>query len=291
MNALRINMRFPGERVKAVTLSYDDQTEQDIRLVEIFDKNGMKATFNISTGLYSPEGKTFEAGEACRRMTRARAVELYKNSPHEVAVHGYSHTFLTQLPPVGVTREVLEDRVGLEADFERHVRGMAYPFGDNSYSDEVAGALRASGIVYSRMTSSVKDFRLPADWLRWHPTCKHTNEQLMAHAERFINNSTNKEPMLFYVWGHSYEFEEDDNWNVIEEFCEYMGGRDDVWYATNIEIYDYVEAYKRLVWSADMRRVYNPSAIPVSFQRHTFKDGGEQKITYTVDAGKTLCFE
>jgi len=238
-----------------------------------------------------PEDMTFEAGEACRRMTRARAVELYKNSPHEVAVHGYSHTFLTQLPPVGVTREVLEDRMSLEADFETHVRGMAYPFGDASYSDEVAGALRATGIVYSRMTSSIKDFRLPSDWLRWHPTCKHTNDQLMALAERFIKNNANKEPMLFYVWGHSFEFEEDDNWNVIEEFCEYMGNRDDVWYATNIEIHDYAEAYQRLVWTADMTRVYNPSAIPLSFQRHTFENDGEQKICYIVGAGQTLCFD
>lgn len=291
MTALRINMRFPNERVKAVTLSYDDQSEQDIRLIEILDKNGMKATFNLSTGLYSPEGKSFEEGEVCRRMTRARAIGVYKDSGHEVAVHGYSHPFLTQLPPVGVTREVLEDRLSLEADFGTHVRGMAYPFGDSSYSDEVAGVLRSTGIVYSRMTSSTRKFRLPSDWLRWYPTCKHTSEGLMELAEKFIKDTVNKEPMLFYLWGHSFEFEADGNWDVIEKFCEYVGNRDDVWYATNIEIFDYAEAYRRLIWTADMTRVYNPSAIPVSFQRHTFESDGEKKICYTVGAGETLCFD
>ena len=28
----------------------------------------------------------------------------------------------------------------------------------------------------------------------------------------------------------------------MEEFCSYMGGRKDIWYATNIEIIDYMEA-------------------------------------------------
>ena len=288
MTATRLNMRFPGERVKAVTLSYDDQSEQDIRLIEILNENKMKGTFNISTGLYSPEGKTFREGAVCRRMTRQRSIELYKNSPHEVAVHGYSHPYLVQMPSSAVTREVFADRLNLEADFETDVRGMAYPFGDYSYSEEVANALRATGIVYSRLTSATKKFRLPSDWLKWNPTCKHTEPELMALAERFIGDTNNKEPLLFYLWGHSFEFESDNNWSVIEEFCRYMGNRDDIWYATNIEIYDYVKAYERLIWTADMHRVYNPSAISVSFQYHTIAPDKEIKKTYTVGAGKTL---
>ncbi len=35
---------------------------------------------------------------------------------------------------------------------------------------------------------------------------------------------------LFYLWGHSYEFEADENWNVIEEFAAYTGNRDEIWY-------------------------------------------------------------
>ncbi|HNX14524.1 MAG TPA: polysaccharide deacetylase, partial [Oscillospiraceae bacterium] len=31
---------------KAVTFSYDDGVTQDIRLIELFNKYGMKATFN-----------------------------------------------------------------------------------------------------------------------------------------------------------------------------------------------------------------------------------------------------
>lgn len=67
-------------------------------------------------------------------------------------------------------------------------------------------------------------------------------------------------PWLFYLWGHSYEFDNNSNWDVIEKFAEKMGGRDDIWYATNIEIYDYVNAYKQLIFNADGTVIYNPTA-------------------------------
>ena len=42
-------MLFPGKKRKVLTLSYDDGVEQDIRLVEIMKKHGLKGTFNINT--------------------------------------------------------------------------------------------------------------------------------------------------------------------------------------------------------------------------------------------------
>lgn len=283
-------MRFPGERLKALTLSYDDGSDQDIRLVETLDKYGIKGTFNISAGLFPAEPKPYKEGRYSRRMTKEECVRLYKDSAHEVAVHGYSHPILSQLPTASISAEVLLDRMGLEEVFERDIRGMAYPFGDCSCNAEVLNALRAAGIVYSRMTSATRGFSLPNDWLQWRPTCKHMDERLMELAEKFAADKSDREPKLFYLWGHSFEFERDNNWDVIENFCELMGGRDDIWYATNIEIYDYVQAYHRLVWTADMKRVYNPSVIPISFQRHTIEDGGEVNKSYTVGAGETLAF-
>ncbi len=37
--------------MKYLTFSYDDGVTQDIRLIELFNKYGMKATFNINSGL------------------------------------------------------------------------------------------------------------------------------------------------------------------------------------------------------------------------------------------------
>ena len=95
-------------------------------------------------------------------------------------------------------------------------------------------------------------------------TCHHNDPQLMELAHKFVDMKTVR-PQLFYLWGHSYEFEGNDNWNVIEEFSEYMGGRDDIWYATNMEIYEYIDAYNKLVFSADAETIYNPTAKTVYF--------------------------
>ena len=256
-----IFMRFPGGRDRALTLSYDDGVEQDIKLIEILNKYGIKATFNINSGLYTPKGTVFPEGRIHRRMTHEASVELYKNSPHEVAVHSFSHPFLDKIPPASVIDEIIKDRKNLEADYERPIRGMAYPIG--AFNDAIVESLRQCGIVYSRTVISTKSFDIPTDWFRLPATCHHNDPDLMKLADNFVNYNVWGPPQMFYLWGHSYEFEEKNNWNVIEEFCEFMGGRDNVWYATNIEIYDYIQAYYRLEWSVDMDTVYNPTAYTI----------------------------
>ena len=248
-------MRYPGGLSKALTLSYDDGVKQDIRMIEILDKYGIKCTFNINSGCFSKDGDT------SRRMTRERALELYKNSPHEVAVHAYTHPFLESLPTAQAAVEVLEDRRQLEKMFGGVIRGMAYPFG--TYNDDVVNVLRVSGIAYARTTKSTEKFDLPNDWLRLPATCHHNNPRLMELAKDFVNKKVTNAPRLFYLWGHTYEFDDRDNWNVIEEFCQEVANKDDIWYATNIEIYDYVTAFNRLLWAIDMSAVHNPSAVSV----------------------------
>ena len=267
-----IHMRFPGGRNKALTLSYDDGVEQDARLIEIMKENGLKGTFNINSGEYSEEGTTFEPGNVHRRMTRAAAQKLYKDSGMEVAVHGLTHPFLEQLPENICTYEILQDRINLEREYDAIVRGMAYPFG--TYNDSVVESIRKCGIVYSRTVIETERFDIPTDWLRLETTCHHNCPRLMELARTFVGECDKKSdrenvlwgaPKLFYLWGHSYEFEINDNWNVIEEFAGYIGGRDDVWYATNIEIYDYIAAYKQLIFDTEATKVYNPTAYELYF--------------------------
>ena len=47
----RIYKCFPGGKFKVLTLSYDDGKLEDKRLVDIFNKNGIRATFNVNSGL------------------------------------------------------------------------------------------------------------------------------------------------------------------------------------------------------------------------------------------------
>ena len=236
-------MRFPEGRAKALTFSYDDGVEQDIRLIDLFDRYGMKGTFNINSGCFSPEGTVWEPGTIHRRMSERQVLELYGKGQHEVAVHSLTHPYLETLPTAVMAHEVLTDRVNLERLFGKIIRGMAYPMG--TFSDELVSVLKSCGVVYSRTTKTTGGFDVPTDWLRLAATAKHTDPGLMELAEKFVTMKAGAHPKLFYLWGHSYEFERDNNWNVIEDFTAYMAGREaEIWYATNIEIYDYVQAFR-----------------------------------------------
>ena len=271
-------MKLKDGKRKVLTFSYDDGVVQDIRLVNIFNKYGLKATFNINSGCYLPEDVTREKLRG--RLKRSEAIALYKDSGHEVAVHGLEHKFLSKLKPAEMVREVLEDRKNIEKDFGTITRGMAYAYSD--YNAEAIEILKQCGIVYSRAVASTKSFHFPTNWWAIQPTCHHANESLMALAEKFVDTQPRypSDNWLFYVWGHSYEFDDRDNWDVIERFAEYVSGRDDVWYATNIEIHDYVRAYEALVVDAATTRVFNPTLIDVWFT--------ENGKTYCVKAGETV---
>ena len=252
-------MRYPGGKAKALTFSYDDGVDQDIRFIEILDKNGLKGTFNINSARFAPEGKVYAEGQIHRPMTEKRVFELYKNSGHEVAVHALTHPHLELMPPERIAYEIVKDRENLENLFGEIIRGMAYPYG--THNDTVVDVLRACGIIYARTTAVTGKFDIPNDWLRLPATCKHTDPKLMEFAKKFADMKVTRDnARLFYVWGHTYEFEGDNNWHVIEEFAEYMGGRDDIWYATNIEIFEYIEDFNKLVYSVDGKLVKNPTA-------------------------------
>lgn len=278
-----VYMRFPNGRAKALTLSYDDGVTEDIRLVEILNRYGIKGTFNINSGQYSDGTPSRPERAWGQRMTYAQATELYKNSPHEVALHAHTHPWLEKLSMAQVVYEVMKNREVLEDQFDTVVRGMAYPYG--TYSDDVVEALRACGVAYARTTKSTGAFDIPTDWLRMPATCRHASPELFDLADRFLSEKTeyNTHAKLFYLWGHSFEFARDNNWEIIERFCELMGGREDIWYATNMEIYEYVEAFRSLIFSADMRIVQNPTAKTVwfSFDKNLYKiEAGETVILY-----------
>jgi hypothetical protein len=212
-------------------------------------------------------------------MTYGEVREHLRDKGHEIAVHGACHRAPALQRPIDGIRDVLDCRIGLERALNTIIRGMAYPDSGIRYrqpgaSDygKICQYLADLGIAYSRTLAGDNDgFELPTDPYAWMPSAHHNNPKIFEYIEKFnaiteeSQYYSRKTAKLFYIWGHSYEFDNNQNWDRIEKICESLGGREDTWYATNIEIHDYIEAYKALIFSADERIVYNPTLKKVWF--------------------------
>ena len=224
---------FPGGKFKVLTMSYDDGKLEDRRLIEIFNKHGIKGTFHINSGMFAQE----------IRINPEEFSTLYKG--HEIACHTLTHPTIARCPLSEVIKEIGEDRINLERIMHHPVQGLSYPNGS-----------------YSRIVGDSYGFELPDNLYEWKATCHH-NHRLLELGEQFSSLTKKQYLYMMYVWGHSYEFGRDNNWDVMERFCEMVGNRDDIWYATNIDYVNYMEAAKRLVYAYDSSFVYNPSAMSV----------------------------
>lgn len=273
-------MRFPEGKGKAFTLSYDDGNKNDIRLSDIIYEYGIKCTFNLTSMNRIA-------------LTAEQVREYILNRGHEVAVHGAMHMPEGKIRPIEGIKDVFDSRTSLESEFGIIVRGMAYPSSGirfmlpgNSY-ENIREYLKNLDIAYARTLGGDNNFfRLPEDWFAWMPTAHHDNPKLMEYLEEFINIDltqgyyANRHSRLFYMWGHSYEFADNNNWQHLEEICKKVSDREDVWFATNMEIYDYVNAYNSLMFSADGKIIKNPTLTDIWFEQ-------DEKL-YKLESGQTL---
>ena len=253
---------FPGGKQKVFTLSYDDGVVQDRRLAELFRRYGAKCTFNLNSALLGKEDMGGYPGKPELDISKLPAAELDGvYAGHEIAGHGLYHSDLASVGAPRCTHEIIEDKRRLEELTGQPLRMFAYPFG--TYNDTVKDALRLSGYAGARTIVSSHSFSLPEEPLEWNPTCHHNDPRLMELAKDFTESEL-PFPMLFYVWGHAYEFDDKGNWDLMEELLIYLSGHaGQIWFATNGEILEYLRAYRSLEYSADGSLIRNPSAIDV----------------------------
>lgn len=223
--------------MKYLTFSYDDGVTQDVRLVELFNKYGMKATFNINSGLLGKDGALVREGVNVlhNKVHPADVKHIYAS--HEVAAHTLTHPKLPSLCDEDIIKQVEEDRLKLSELSGYEVVGFAYPGGGVNYDSRVSGIIRANtGIKYCRTTVSNGSFERQSNLYEFKPTVYHHAEmdKLFTLGEKFISLPSDADA-VFYIWGHAYEFDIHDTWGRFEEFLQMMSGRPDIVYATNKE--------------------------------------------------------
>ena len=91
------------------------------------------------------------------------------------------------------------------------------------------------GIRFARTCADTYGFSLPGTPLAFVASCRHAYAGLKELLERFLAYE-GEEPVVFCLWGHSYEFDVDGNWDVIEALSKRLAGRSDIFFGTNSEV-------------------------------------------------------
>lgn len=229
------NNMWNGKK-KAITFSFDDGVTQDFRLVEMFNKYGLKGTFNLNSGVLGGKGELERNGRIVshNKISAAEVKTLYLG--HEIAVHTVNHPTLVGLPEEKIIFEVEEDRKTLEKLCGYPIVGMAYPNGPND--DRVATIIqRNTPIRYARTVTSTYSFKVQKEnLLRYNPTVYYIEDCFEEIVDKFLK-SQDKDEQLLYIWGHSYEMDARFiSWEKFERICEKLAGKEDVFYGTNKEV-------------------------------------------------------
>lgn len=241
----RRRFAFPGGRWKALVMSYDDGHVQDRGLIPIFDRNGIKGTFHLCSEWL--DQATFVSSEDVRTIY----------SPHEVSVHTVNHPDLTYVDDESIRWQTGHCRWILSQLADYDTCSMSYPMG--GYDNRVGTQIAGQGITCSRTVEATFSLDyLPANPLKWHPTCHHANAS--AFADAFVADAQEQMTLLF-IWGHSYELDNtypDNSWAYMESLGQKLGRRGDVWYAGMEEVRAYLAAIQALAYPA-ANVIRNPS--------------------------------
>jgi peptidoglycan/xylan/chitin deacetylase (PgdA/CDA1 family) len=232
---------WPGGKARCLVLSFDDGLSEDRLLVALFNKYHLKGTFHLNSGRFGQ--KVFWlSGHDRVYVTSNEVASLYAG--HEIACHTVNHPDLPKIPLKGLDYEVGKDRSNLENLAGYEVHGLAYPMG--LFTKPMLPRLDALGIHYARTVKNTGKFWLPSNLLTWNPT---THFQAATNfIKRFFDAPPESAP-LFFIWGHSWEIGKTNDavgWKRMDDLCASLSGHDDTWYASCIEVSDYLKAANAL---------------------------------------------
>lgn len=250
----KIKICYPGFKSKCFTLSYDDGVLQDIPFLEMINMYGVKCTFNLNSGLLSQI--KYRDGVNNSRLGINEIKKIYIG--HEIASHSLYHFHMENLTYKENDYQIREDIKNLKEIFNVKIKGFAFPFG--TYNKNTLEVLKENGIMYARTTKPSHSFNVNVDnLLEFNPTCSHSDKKLKDLAIEFL--TTNLELALFYVWGHTYEFENNKNWNLLKMLLEILKDDKDIAYLTNIDAFKYICEAKKIEFNDDY--IINNSSVDI----------------------------
>ena len=211
---------FIGKNMKIVSLSFDDGTIYDKRFIGLLNKYGLRATFNLNSGL--DDFIWYYEDKPIRRLNLEESKDIYNG--HEVASHSLTHPYFSSLDEKRQIQEVEEDILNLEKIFSRKIEGFAFPFIDQTEANiqVVKNNIDLKYIRCSIFTEKI----LPKDRYHVGINALYDDKDIYEKLERYKSNILPNS--LFVIAGHSYEFEVKNDWEKIEKLLKYLKENDEL---------------------------------------------------------------
>jgi peptidoglycan/xylan/chitin deacetylase (PgdA/CDA1 family) len=218
-----------------VTTSWDDGYPQDVKLAELLKRYGVKGTFYITT---SNQGDIISEGDI---------IEISKY--HEIGSHTHRHIILTAVEAYICMQELRKSKEILERILGKECISFCYPRG--AYNAAVKECAKKAGYRCARTTQHFHtNFHDPFEM---HPTlhaskygityCVKGSLKLhllgVKHIFDWVSFAKRtfdyvyKHGGVWHLWGHSWELEQNDMWDELEEVLKHVSGREDVKYVSN----------------------------------------------------------
>lgn len=269
-------MRFPGFKYKAVTVGCDVNLREYIKRTKNFLGSRLRGTLYLDLGSETNLNNLFFDDEIFVRLAKTEAEIAACYDCDDIQDKFSDDTFISDL---------IKRRIFLERRFDKIVKGAAVATVKNL--DCVCSEIVSKcGFRYAETVKQTEKFDLPKDWFDWAPTATNENLKLLELVEEFLSANESKyfwfnEPKLFCYREHGVLSYDEESLKRVRKLEERIGNKDDIWYATHGEIFEYVRAFERLEFSSDGTFVYNPNAIDVYI-----KYIGNKNIV--VPSGKTI---
>lgn len=214
-----------------ITSSWDDGHPSDFKVCKILSKNNIPGTFYIP--LTNSENNL---------MNEIEIKSLSKD--FEIGGHTLNHSTLTNLTEKEMNKEILEGKEKMETICGEIV-SFAYPKGQ--YNKEVMKAVKNAKFLGAR-TAELLHIKIKNKF-EHHPTVQATNrifaskgKQSLMTDEKKLTFSLLSSGVIFkgwdkiakktldyvldnggiwHIWGHSWEIEQNNDWNRLDEVLEY----------------------------------------------------------------------
>ena len=238
---MKIEKRYPEGKTKAFNITYDDGVTQDVAVIAMLNRYGIKGTFNLNSELMQ-NGFTWrhKCGMDITRLRLEEVGSLYDG--HEIASHTLTHPFMDNLSDEELYRQLGEDKRNLEAIFGREVAGFAVPF--SFYDSRIAQCAEECGFEYARMSEFSLTCTPCRDWYYWKTCVYHIMPELMPFVEHFLE--TEEELAVCQSVGHSYDLFTLNLWDAIESICAKVVQHEEIWKCTNLELVRYLKAMEQV---------------------------------------------